>query len=154
LTPSLRQRFTEVLNETRAALEELQTASQLAGKAGRAIAARSCFRGRTRDGDVNEYVDFILGETDMRLGVYDWIGTAARLLAGPIIALGQTTAVRRSIRLLSGQRGAPGDRTVAAAEAAAGAVLRKRAVDAGTVLDRSQIRMPVFSGNALRRAGR
>ena len=62
----------EVLDETRAALEELLTATQLAGKAGRAIAARSRFRGRTRDGDVKEYVDFILRETDMRLGVCDW----------------------------------------------------------------------------------
>jgi hypothetical protein len=62
----------DVLDETRAALEELLTATQLAGKAGRTIAARSRFRGRTRDGDVNEYVDFILPETDMRLGVCDW----------------------------------------------------------------------------------
>ena len=62
----------EVLDETRAALEELLTATQLAGKAGRTIAARSRFRGRTRDGDVKEYVDFILRETDMRLGVCDW----------------------------------------------------------------------------------
>jgi hypothetical protein len=62
----------EVLDETRVALEELLTATQLAGKAGRTIAARSRFRGRTRDGDVKEYVDFILRETDMRLGVCDW----------------------------------------------------------------------------------
>jgi integrase len=62
----------EVLDETRAALEELLTATQLAGKAGRTIAARSRFRGRTLDGDVKEYVNFILRETDMRLGVCDW----------------------------------------------------------------------------------
>jgi hypothetical protein len=61
----------EMLDDTRAALEELLTASGLAGKAGRAIAARR-FRGRTRDGDVKEYVDFILRETDMRLGTCDW----------------------------------------------------------------------------------
>jgi hypothetical protein len=62
----------EALDETRAALEELLTATQLAGKAGGTIAARSRFRGRTRDGDVREYVDFILRETDMRLGACDW----------------------------------------------------------------------------------
>lgn len=38
----------------------------------RVIGARSRFRGRTRDGDVKEYVDFILRETDMCLGVCDW----------------------------------------------------------------------------------
>ena len=62
----------ETFEETRNALEELLTASSLAGKAGRTIAARSRFRGRTRDGDVREYVDFILRETDMRLGTCDW----------------------------------------------------------------------------------
>jgi hypothetical protein len=62
----------ETLDDTRAALEELLTASRLAGKAGRTIAAHSRFRGRTRDGDVKEYVDFILRETDMRLGTCDW----------------------------------------------------------------------------------
>jgi integrase len=62
----------EMLDDTRAALEQLLTASGLAGKAGRAIAAGSRFRGRTRDGDVKEYVDFILRETDMRLGTCDW----------------------------------------------------------------------------------
>ncbi len=62
----------EVLDETGAALEELLTATQLAGRAGRTIAARSRFRGRTRGGDVKEYVNFILRETDMRLGVCDW----------------------------------------------------------------------------------
>jgi integrase len=62
----------EALDETRAALEELLTATRLAGKAGRTIAARSRFRGRTRDGDVREYVDFVLRETDMRLGACDW----------------------------------------------------------------------------------
>jgi len=58
--------------ETRAALEEMLTASALGGKAGRAIAARSRFRGRTRDGDVQAYVNFLMAETDLRLGVCDW----------------------------------------------------------------------------------
>ena len=61
----------ETFEETRNALEESLTASSLAGKAGRTIAARSRFRGRTRDGE-REYVDFILRETDMRLGTCDW----------------------------------------------------------------------------------
>jgi integrase len=38
----------EMLDDARAALEELLAASRLAGKAGRAIAAHSRFRGRTR----------------------------------------------------------------------------------------------------------
>ena len=59
-------------DETRAALEELLTAASLGGKAGRTIAARSAFRGRTRDGDVQAYVDFLMAETDLRLGVCDW----------------------------------------------------------------------------------
>ncbi len=63
---------TEALEETRNALEELLTATRLAGKAGRTINAGSRFRGRIRDGDVSEYVEFILRETDMRLGVCDW----------------------------------------------------------------------------------
>jgi integrase len=58
--------------ETRAALEQMLTASALGGKAGRTIAARSRFRGRTRDGDVQAYVDFLMAETDLRLGVCDW----------------------------------------------------------------------------------
>lgn len=58
--------------ETRAALEEMLTASVLGGKAGRMIAQRSRFRGRTRDGDVQAYVDFLMAETDLRLGVCDW----------------------------------------------------------------------------------
>jgi integrase len=61
-----------VQDETRAALEELLTAASLGGKAGRTIAARSMFRGRTRDGDVQAYVDFLMAETDLRLGVCDW----------------------------------------------------------------------------------
>lgn len=56
--------------ETRAALEEVLTATALAG--GRMIAARSQFRGRTRDGDVQAYVGFLMEETDLRLGVCDW----------------------------------------------------------------------------------
>jgi integrase len=59
-------------DETRVALEEMLTASALGGKAGRTIAARSRFRGRTRDGDVQAYVDFLMEETDLRLGVCDW----------------------------------------------------------------------------------
>ena len=58
--------------ETKAALEELLTAPRLGGKTGRMIAERSRFRGRTKDGDVSEYVDFLMRETDMRLGVCDW----------------------------------------------------------------------------------
>ena len=58
--------------ETRAALEEVLTATALAGKGGRMIAARSQFRGRTRDGDVQAYVSFLMEETDLRLGVCDW----------------------------------------------------------------------------------
>ncbi|WP_292537180.1 integrase [Mesorhizobium sp.] len=58
--------------ETRAALEEMLTASALGGKAGRTIAARSRFRGCTRDGDLQAYVDFLMAETDLRLGVCDW----------------------------------------------------------------------------------
>ncbi|GAY19622.1 MULTISPECIES: hypothetical protein [Sphingobium] len=58
--------------DTRVALEEMLTASALGGKAGRTIAARSRFRGRTRDGDVQAYVDFLMAETDLRLGVCDW----------------------------------------------------------------------------------
>jgi integrase len=60
------------LDETRAALEELLTASQLAGRAGRMIAARSNFRGRTRDGDLSTYIDFLIDESGMRHGVCDW----------------------------------------------------------------------------------
>ena len=59
-------------DETRAALEELLTASALGGKGGRTIAGRSQFRGRTRDGDVQAYVDFLMAETDLRLGTCDW----------------------------------------------------------------------------------
>jgi hypothetical protein len=62
----------QALDETRAALEELLTASQLAGRAGRMIAARSRFRGRTRDGDLAAYIDFLIDESSMRLGVCDW----------------------------------------------------------------------------------
>ena len=58
--------------ETRAALEELLTATHLAGKGGRLIASRSRFRGRTLNGDVRAYIDFLMAETDLRLGVCDW----------------------------------------------------------------------------------
>ena len=53
-------------------LEEVLTATALAGKGGRMIAARSQFRGRTRDGDVQAYVTFLMKETDLRLWVCDW----------------------------------------------------------------------------------
>ncbi|NJO36670.1 MAG: integrase [Rhizobiales bacterium] len=59
-------------DETRAALEELLTAPALGGRSGRMIARQSQFRGRTRDGDVQAYVDFLMNETDLRLGVCDW----------------------------------------------------------------------------------
>ena len=59
-------------DETRHALEELLTAVSLGGKAGRMIAARTGFRGRTRDGSVQAYVEFLMAETDLRLGVCDW----------------------------------------------------------------------------------
>ncbi|MDR3367705.1 hypothetical protein [Rhodoferax sp.] len=59
-------------DETRHALEELLTAVSLGGKAGRMIAARSGFRGRTRDGSVQAYVEFLMAETDLRLGACDW----------------------------------------------------------------------------------
>jgi hypothetical protein len=62
----------EILKETRAALEDLLTASNLSGHAGRMIASRSPFRGRTRDGNIGEYVDFILKDSGMVLGVCDW----------------------------------------------------------------------------------
>ncbi len=62
----------QTLEETRAALEELLTAAHLGGKAGRMLSARSRFRGRTRDGDLTAYVDFLIGESGMRLGVCDW----------------------------------------------------------------------------------
>jgi hypothetical protein len=58
--------------ETRAALEELLTATALGGRSGRIIAGRSQFRGRTRDGNLQSYVNFLMAETDLRLGVCDW----------------------------------------------------------------------------------
>ncbi len=58
--------------ETRHALEELLTAVSLSGKAGHMLAARSAFRGRTRDGSVQAYVEFLMSETDLRLGACDW----------------------------------------------------------------------------------
>jgi hypothetical protein len=60
----------QAIEETCAALEELLTATRLAGKAGRLIASRSPFRGRIRAGDLRQYTEFIL--TDMRLGACDW----------------------------------------------------------------------------------
>jgi len=62
----------QAAQETRAALEELLTAPGLAGKAGRELAARSPFRGRTKAGDLGAYITDILAQTDMRLGVCDW----------------------------------------------------------------------------------
>lgn len=58
--------------ETRAALEELLTATSLAGKSGRLIASRSQFRGRTHSGELKAYVEFLMSETDLRLGACDW----------------------------------------------------------------------------------
>ena len=62
----------QTLEETRSALEELLTAARLSGKAGRLLSARSRFRGRTRDGDLAAYVDFLIEDSGMRLGVCDW----------------------------------------------------------------------------------
>lgn len=62
----------QTLQETRTVLEDLLTASALAGQAGRRIAARSGFRGRTVDSEIRAYVDQVLRDTDMRLGVCDW----------------------------------------------------------------------------------
>lgn len=62
----------QTARETRAALEELLVAPRLGGKAGRTIAARSPFRGRTLDEDLDRYITRLLAETDMRLGVCDW----------------------------------------------------------------------------------
>ncbi|MFS8039407.1 integrase [Xanthobacter sp. AM11] len=62
----------QTLDETRSALEELLTASRLGGKAGRTLSSQSRFRGRTRDGELAAYVDFLIEESGMRLGVCDW----------------------------------------------------------------------------------
>jgi len=62
----------QTLQETRSVLEDLLTTQALAGRAGRRIAERSRFRGRTVDTEVRAYIDQILNETDMRLGVCDW----------------------------------------------------------------------------------
>ncbi|CUX68916.1 Putative phage integrase (fragment) [Agrobacterium genomosp. 5 str. CFBP 6626] len=58
--------------ETRSALEELLTSARLGGKAGRLMSSRSRFRGRTRDGELAAYVDFLIEDSGMRLGVCDW----------------------------------------------------------------------------------
>lgn len=60
------------LDETRTALEALITAPRLGGRAGRAITAKSQFRGRVVDAEVRTWVDHVLRETDMRLGTCDW----------------------------------------------------------------------------------
>ncbi|WP_299109921.1 integrase [uncultured Bradyrhizobium sp.] len=62
----------QAARETRAALEELLVAPRLGGKAGRELAARSPFRGRTHDGDLDTYISSLVAETDIRLGVCDW----------------------------------------------------------------------------------
>lgn len=62
----------QVVEETRHALEELLVAPRLAGKAGRMLSERSPFRGRVRDGEFDAYVDTILADTGMRLGICDW----------------------------------------------------------------------------------
>ena len=63
---------TQVAEETRHALEEMLLAPRLAGKAGRRLSERSPFRGRTRDGEFVPYVDALLADTGMHLGVCDW----------------------------------------------------------------------------------
>ncbi|CAM5543812.1 site-specific integrase [Sphingobium scionense] len=62
----------QAIADTRAALEDLLVAPRLAGKAGRMLAERSPFRGRTQGGDIDAYITQLLAETDMRLGVCDW----------------------------------------------------------------------------------
>ncbi|MCJ2877513.1 hypothetical protein JUM41_25040 [Rhizobium pusense] len=62
----------QTLEETRNALEELLTSVRLGGKAGRLMSSRSRFRGRTRDGELSAYVDFLIEDSGMRLGVCDW----------------------------------------------------------------------------------
>jgi len=63
---------THVAEETRHALEEMLLAPGLAGKAGRRLSERSPFRGRTRGGEFDAYVDGLLADSGMRLGVCDW----------------------------------------------------------------------------------
>lgn len=58
--------------DTRSALEELLTATSLGGKGGRLISARSLFRGRTHSGELKSYIEFLMSETDLRLGACDW----------------------------------------------------------------------------------
>ena len=62
----------QTMHETRSVLEELLTAQVLGGKTGRRITTRSQFRGRTHDGDLNAYIDFLMNDTNLRLGVCDW----------------------------------------------------------------------------------
>ncbi len=62
----------QTLEETRFALEELLTASRLAGNGGRRLSSRSRFRGRTRDGELAAYINFLIEDSGMRLGVCDW----------------------------------------------------------------------------------
>ncbi|WP_202975833.1 integrase [Bradyrhizobium algeriense] len=62
----------QTLEETRFALEELLTASRLAGNGGRRLSSRSRFRGRTRDGELAAYIDFLIEDSGMRLGVCNW----------------------------------------------------------------------------------
>lgn len=62
----------QTLEETRTALEELLTSARLGGKAGQLMSLRSRFRGRTRDGELAAYVDFLIEDSGMRLGVCDW----------------------------------------------------------------------------------
>lgn len=63
---------THVAEESRQALEEMLLAPGLAGKAGRKLSERSPFRGRTRGGEFASYVDGLLADSGMRLGVCDW----------------------------------------------------------------------------------
>jgi len=84
----------QTLQETRSVLEDLLTTQALAGRAGRRIAERSRFRGRTVDTEVRAYIDQILNETDMRLGVCDWV-TASIARKAPLAKATATAPIRR-----------------------------------------------------------
>jgi uncharacterized glyoxalase superfamily metalloenzyme YdcJ len=68
----IEQRGIALTPKGRALYDELLTASRLGGKAGRLLSSRSRFRGRTRDGELAAYVDFLIEDSGMRLGVCDW----------------------------------------------------------------------------------
>ena len=62
----------QLVQETRATLAELLTASELAGPAGQRIARNSQFRGRTVDQDVLDFSKFLIDDINLTLGVCDW----------------------------------------------------------------------------------